>query len=167
MDGFHFKGNEVVGLSLEVTHSSIGGHYLDEIRKGYDIIMNLGISPGINSVLLERIAVNWQDDRKDEEGISSGSGRIVKDGPDGLFTRLPVEAITHSLRSVKIPCDISFSAGTFLGNKIFYYSLYYTKSRAGLIHFPLETESSLEGEYPTMNIEHMIKSVELAIQKTI
>ena len=104
---------------------------------------------------------------KDEDGLSARVGRIVKDAPDGLFSRLQTDEILHSLRSAKIPSELSFSAGTFVCNKIFYYSLYYTKAKAGFIHFPLDSESSLDGRYPTMSIDNMIKSIEMVIQKTI
>ncbi|MCL4447040.1 MAG: pyroglutamyl-peptidase I [Thermoplasmatales archaeon] len=166
LDGSHFKGKEVVGITLEVKHSVIEKRYLMELKKEYEIIINTGIGPGRNVIGIEKIAVNWQGSTKDEEG-SSRDGKIAKDAPDGIFTRLPVEEILHSLRSAKIPSEISFSAGTFLCNKILYCSLYYSTARAGFIHFPLDSESSLDGKYPSMIIDNMIKSVELAIQKTI
>jgi pyroglutamyl-peptidase len=167
LDGSYFSGNEVVGLSLEVKHSYLRKQYLQQIKKGYDVIINTCLSPGRNAITIEKMAINWQDDIRDEEGIAPRVGKIVEDGPDCLPSRIPAEGILEALRSNKIPSEISFTAGAFVCNKILYYSLYFTKSRAGLIHFPLETESSLDGRYPTMNIDHMIRSVEIAIQKTI
>ncbi len=154
-------------MNLEVKHSDLDKEYLEEIKKDYDAIINTGISPGRNAISVEKIALNWQDDMKDEDGLSARVGRIVKDAPDGLFSRLQTEEILHSLRSAKIPSELSFLAGTFVCNKIFYYSLYYTKAKAGFIHFPLDSESSFDGRYPTMSIDNMIKSIEMVIQKTI
>ncbi|MGC8562041.1 MAG: hypothetical protein ACP5UZ_05610 [Thermoplasmata archaeon] len=167
LNGSYFKGIEVVGLALEVKHSEIEKRFRQELERGYDIIINTGLSPGRSVIGIEKIAVNWQGDSKDEEGKLSKPGRIIEEAPDGMFSRLPVEDILHSLRSSKIPSEISFSAGTFLCNKIFFYSLYYSSARAGFIHFPVDSESSLDGKYPTMIIDFMIKSVEMAIQKTI
>ncbi|MEM0135163.1 MAG: hypothetical protein QXU18_08075 [Thermoplasmatales archaeon] len=167
LNGSYFNGREVVGLTLEVKHSELEKKFLQELEKGYDIIISSGLSPGRNAISIEKIAVNWQEDIKDEGGESRGGGKILKVAPDGIFSRLPVEAIFHSLRSAKIPSVISYSAGTFLCNKIFFLSLYYSKAKAGFIHFPLDSDSSLDGKYPTMTIDNMIKSMEIAIQKTI
>ncbi len=167
LNGSYFKGNEVVGISLDMKHSIIRREYAEELKKKHDIIINLGIVPGLNAVSLEKIALNWQDGSKDEEGISATVGRIVKKGPDGLFSRIPVEGILHTLRSSKIPSQISFSTGATLCNKILYYSLFYSEAKAGLINFPLERGSSLDGKYPTMEIDLMIKSVEISIQKIV
>lgn len=166
-DGAYFKGNEVVGKTYEVKHSVIDKDYLKELKEGYDIIINTGISPGRSVIGLEKIAVNWSSGIRDESGRTPLPGRVVKGGPDGLFSRLPVDEILHSFRSAKIPSEISFSAGTFLCNKIFYYSLYHSNAKAGLIDFPIDSESSLEGKYPTMSIDNMIRSVEIAIQKVV
>ena len=129
--------------------------------------MNTGLAPGATSIKIEKIAINWQTDVKDEEGISPSPGRIVEDGPDAIFSRIDVEGAVHSLRSAGIPSDISYFAGTYLCNKIFFYSLYFTKSRAGFLHFPMTPEESVDGKNPTMDIERMIKAVELVIQKNI
>ena len=165
LDGSYFRGREVKGISLEVKHSVIEVDYLKELKKGYEAIINTGLAPGSNAVRLEKIAINWQGNTKDEDGESKEPGNILDKAPDGLFSRLPVEKIVHSLRSAKIPSEVSYSAGTFICNKIFFYSLHYTKARAGFIHFPLESESSIDGKYPTMSIDSMIKSVEIAIQQ--
>ncbi|MCL4450792.1 MAG: pyroglutamyl-peptidase I [Candidatus Thermoplasmatota archaeon] len=167
LNGSYFKGMEVVGLSLDVKHSVIEEGFKKELEKGYDIIISTGLSPGRNVIGIEKIAVNWQGDCRDEEGSTPKPGKIIEEAPDGIFSRLPVEDIVHSLRSSKIPSEISFTAGTFLCNKIFFYSLYYSSAKAGFIHFPVDSESSVDGRYPTMAIDFMIKSVEIAIQKTI
>jgi pyroglutamyl-peptidase len=167
LNGSYFRGHEVKGVSLEVKHSVIEVDYLKELKKEYEIIINTGLSPGRNAIGVEKIALNWQGDSKDENGISKEPSKIVNKAPDGIFSRLQVEKIVHSLRSAKIPAEVSYSAGTFICNKIFFYSLYYSRARAGFIHFPLESESSVDGKYPTMAIESMIKSVEIAIQQTM
>lgn len=167
LDGSYFKGMEVVGLSLDVKHSLIEQEFKKELERGYDVIISTGLAPGRSVIGIEKVAVNWQGDSKDEDGKATMPGKIIEGAPDGIFSRLPVEDILHSLRSSKIPSEISFTAGTFLCNKIFFYSLYYTSAMAGFIHFPVDSESSVDGKYPTMVIDFMIRSVEMAIQKTI
>jgi Pyrrolidone-carboxylate peptidase (N-terminal pyroglutamyl peptidase) len=148
LNGSYFKGMEVVGLSLDVKHSVIEEGFKKELEKGYDIIISTGLSPGRTVIGIEKIAVNWQGDYKDEEGSTPKPGKIIEDAPDGIFSRLPVEDIVHSLRSSKIPSEISFTAGTFLCNKIFFYSLYYSSAKAGSYIFLLTPKALLMGNTP-------------------
>lgn len=155
-------------MNLKMTRKEIYSSYLNEIMKEYDCIINTSIFPGRTSVSLEKIAVNWSEDSVDGEYGVLGNGRkIAEKGPDTILSRIPLEEILHSLRSIKIPSQISLSAGTSFQNEIFYLSLYHSKSKAGLINFPLETSSALQGEYPSMTIDLMIRSVEAVIQKII
>ncbi len=167
LDGSYFKGREVVGIAYDFKNSVIEKKYPQELKKGYEIIINTGITPGRNVIGIEKVAINWQDPTKDEVGTSAREGRIVDKAPDGIFSRLPVAQILHSFRSSKLPSQMSYCAGTSMNNKIFFYSLYFSKAKAGLIQFPIDSESSLDGKYPTMLIDNMIKSVEIAIEKTI
>lgn len=167
LDGSYFKGNEVVGLSLDVSHSYLRTQYPEVLKNGYDVIINTSLSPGNSSIDIVRVAVNWQDEISDVDGVSPKSGKIVSRGPEGIISRLPIDDIIHALRSARIPSKISLDSGSFISNKIFYYSLYLTKVRTGLIQLPMDSESSLDGKFPTMNIDNMIRSVEVSIQKTI
>ncbi len=167
LDGSYFKGREVVGIAYDFKHSEIEKRYLQELKKGYEIIINTGMSPGSSSIGIGKVAINWQDPMKDEDGTSATQGRIVDKAPDGMFSRLPVAQILQAFRSSKLPSHVSYGASTSLNNKTFFYSLYFSKAKAGLIQFPIDSESSLDGKYPTMLIDNMIKSVEIAIQKTI
>lgn len=166
LDGAYFKGEEVRGLELDVTHEAIK-NYLDELKNEYSIIINTGLAAGRSYISVEVIAVNWQSSEKDENNFAPPEGKIIDNGPDGIFSSIPVRDVLHTLRSAKIPSKLSFTAGTFLCNKIFYYSLYNSKAKVGFIHLPATDDISVTGEYPTMEIEKMIKSIELTIQKTL
>ncbi len=167
LDGSYFKGEEVRGIEIEVTHEAIR-NYIEEIgRNEYSLIINTGLAAGRSYISVEVIAVNWQSSEKDENDFAPADGKIVENGPDGIFSSIPFLEVLHSLRSAKIPSKLSFTAGTFLCNKIFYSSLYYSKAKVGFIHLPATDDISVAGEYPILEIEKMIKSVELTIQKTI
>ncbi|MEM0073314.1 MAG: hypothetical protein QW078_03110 [Thermoplasmatales archaeon] len=167
LDGTYIKGEELKGIKLEVKNSEIEGKYLDQLKEKYSLIVNTGLAPSNRSISLEKIAINWQTDIKDEEGISPSTGKIDEKAPDAIFARMDVEKIIHSLRSAGIPSEISYFAGTFLCNKIFFMTLYKTDYPAGFIHLPLTPDASLDGKYPTMDMELMIKAVEIVIQKVI
>lgn len=167
LDGMYFKGQETRGIELDVTHKAVNGEYLKILEDKYSLIINTGLAAGRNYISVEVIAVNWQSAEKDESNFSPEEGKIVNNGPDGIFSRIPVKDVLHSIRSEKIPSRLSFSAGVYLCNKIFYYSLYYSDALAGFLHFPATAEISLSGEYPSMEIEKMIRAVELTIERSI
>ncbi len=166
LDGAYFKGEEVRGIELGVTHRELDD-YVKMLNENYSLILNTGLAAGRSYISVEVIAVNWQGSEMDEEKFSAKEGKIIENGPDGIFARIPFKEIVHTLRSDRIPSKLSFTAGTFLCNKIFYLSLLNSSSKAGFLHFPATDEISINGEYPSMNIEKMIKSVELTIEKTI
>ncbi|MEM0127949.1 MAG: hypothetical protein QXO03_02530, partial [Thermoplasmatales archaeon] len=145
LDGSYFKGEEVRGIKLEVKNSEIRGRYLKELEVKYSLIVNTGLAPASKSISVEKVALNWQTDIKDEEGIAPSTGRIEEAGPDAIFARIDVERLVHSLRSSGIPSEISYFAGTFLCNKIFFTTLRRTSAPAGFIHFPLTPDSSIDG----------------------
>jgi pyroglutamyl-peptidase len=167
IDGSYFRGKEVIGRSFEMSRKAVIEEYIPELEKKYDPILNLSVSPGLNAVSLEKIAINWSEIHTDEELVPPSSGFIVNDAPDGIFSRIPLMDILESLRSSRIPSRISYSAGAGIGNMISFYSLFLTRSKAGLIQFPVDISDALDGKYPSMGIDLMIKSVEIAIQKTI
>lgn len=167
LDGIYFKGEEVRGMQLEVTHNAINNEYVRALQEKYSLIINTGLAAGRSYISVEVIAVNWQSAEKDEANFSPEEGKIINDGPDGIFSRIPVKDVLHSLRSERIPSRLSFTAGTYLCNKIFYYSLYYSGATAGFLHFPATDDISISGEYPSMEIEKMIRAVELTIEKSI
>ncbi len=167
LNGSYFKGKEVVGTTLEMGHSAIDRVYREEIGKDYEAIINLCLSPGRTSVGIGKLAINWQAGGGDEDGPATKVGKIIENGPDALFSRIPAEETVHSLRSSRIPAEVSYSCGASLCNKIFFYSLYLSKARAGLVLLPVDSDSSLDGKYPTMAIDSLIKSAEIVIQKAI
>lgn len=100
--------------------------------------VSFGLSPTL-TIRLERIAVNFNhlDKKADNDGKKPQDERIVPGGPVGLESTLPVQAIFTRLRERRIPAMLSFHAGTYLCNNIFYVLRSSAPNiPAGFVHVP-------------------------------
>ena len=93
------------------------------------------------NISLERIAVNWQQARiADNDQQQPTSTKINPQGPDGLFSSLPIDSLTQNLRlTTAVPIEVSNSAGTFVCNDLMYHLMEYSLTRdlrSGFIHVP-------------------------------
>lgn len=135
------------------------------------VVIALGQAEGRREITPERIAINLDDARiPDNAGNSPKESPIVENGPDAYFTTLPIKSLVEKLNENGIPASISLSAGTFVCNHIFYAMQHHCAGKAiksGFIHLPLMREQA--GEFPglpTMQIEEMIRGIELVLDLT-
>lgn len=86
---------------------------------------------------IERIGINWVDARiPDNDGVTLKNQKILETGPDGLFTRLPMEAMMAAA-SPFVPVKISTSAGEYVCNYVLYSFLrLYPDVPGTFIHIP-------------------------------
>lgn len=104
--------------------------------------VSLGLASGRRVVSLERLAVNCDDfERPDNGGHLRRDAPIVPDGPPALWTTLPVRRMETALRNDRIPVEISYSAGTYVCNHLFYAVQYElirrgVPCRYGFVHLP-------------------------------
>ncbi len=83
--------------------------------------ISLGLSSGRKVVSLERIAVNWEDFQvSDNAGNLRRDAPIMADGPLALPTTLPIRQMEAALRQDRIPVEVSYAAGTYVCNHLFY-----------------------------------------------
>lgn len=76
----------------------------------------------------------------DNEGTVRLLTRILPEGPEAYRTTLPVERMTARLKEEGIPARLSFTAGTYVCNNLFYHLLHDTRHTgipAGFVHLPL------------------------------
>ncbi len=101
-----------------------------------------GLAGGRNGITPEMAAVNLKDARiPDNAGQKPVEEKIIREGPESLLSTLPVRKMKEELSGNGIPCDISYSAGTFVCNEVMYRLLFYMKEsgrekKAGFIHVP-------------------------------
>ena len=135
------------------------------------VVIALGQAEGRKEITPERIAINLDDARiPDNAGNSPKERAIVAGGPDAYFTTLPIKNLVEKLNENGIPTSISLSAGTFVCNHIFYAMQHHCARKAiksGFIHLPLMNEQASEFPgLPTMQIEEMIRGIELVLDLT-
>lgn len=120
-----------------------------------DVILCVGQAGGRSAVTPERIAINLNDARiPDNEGNQPAERSIEPDGPDGIFSTVPVSAMANAIREAGIPGAVSLSAGAFVCNDTLYRLLRHyagTSVRVGFIHVPYLPQQAKEG-VPSMEL---------------
>ena len=134
-----------------------------------DVVIALGQAEGRSQITPEKIAINLDSARiPDNAGNMPNNIQIISGGADGLFSTLPVEEIVEKLKEADIPTSISYSAGTFVCNHIFYVIQNHCKLlniQSGFVHVPLmESQASEFPGLPTMPLNQMVEAVKLMIK---
>lgn len=151
LDARDLGGVRVVGRVLPVRWFAAIRTAMDaigEVRP--DAVVMFGQAGVRAAMAIERIGINVCEG-KDNAG-EDGAGRpIAADGPDGIFSRLPIGAIAAAVREAGIPAEISNSAGTYLCNHVAYgvpqaLAAAGSPIPAGFIHTPLLPRQLVELE---------------------
>lgn len=127
-----------------------------------DAPISLGVAVGRDVVSLEQVAINL-----DSAGIEDNDGDrrcdepIVPDGREAYFSSLPVRASFERLRAAGEPVEISYTAGTYVCNHVFYEGQRISRELglsipAGFVHVPAicaDGEEDADGEEATEGVE--------------
>ena len=132
-------------------------------------------------VSLEKVAVNFAD--LTESNVLYNCGSRPKDeilepeAPVAYFATLPIREILSKLRENSIPAEISYDAGTFGCNQLFFHLMHKihvdgVDIPAGFIHVPclpsqtVQQQETRRGSMPSMELERIIKAVGIAVRVT-
>lgn len=99
---------------------------LEEIYSGseFDFSLHLGQAGGTAAITIERVAVNLMDsEHPDNDNVTKVEERINPESADGFLTKINVKALVQYLNKNKIPAVISYTAGQYICNEVYYYSL--------------------------------------------
>lgn len=127
-----------------------------------DLVLCLGLKSGATAIELERIAINLDDAyMPDNSGDQPRERPILADGPDGIFSPLPLLRIQKAIQAAGVPAQLSSSAGTYVCNHVFYIAL--TTAReltppppVGFFHLPLTPQQALtRHNRPSLALEDM------------
>ena len=134
-----------------------------------DVVLCLGQAEGRHAMTPERIAINIDDARMaDNSGVLISERAIIEGGPDAYFSTLPVKAMVEAMKAAGVPAAVSYSAGTFVCNHIFYSLQHHLKGSAvksGFMHVPLMDQQRVEfAGLPTMPLGQMIAGVQAALK---
>ncbi|OAA31712.1 pyrrolidone-carboxylate peptidase [Kosmotoga arenicorallina S304] len=136
-----------------------------------DTVIMLGQAGGRAAITPEMVALNWIDARiKDNRGQKPIDKKIVEGGPAAYFSTLPVRKIVEALTKGGIPARVSYSAGTFVCNALFYQVMHFIienryQIKAGFVHFPyLSGQVLYREEAPSLDLAKSIEGLNLIIE---
>ncbi len=130
-----------------------------------DVILCIGQAGGRSAVTPELVAINLRNSTiADNSGYMPKDEPIVSGGDCAYFSTLPVRKIAEAVDSSGIRAQVSYSAGAYVCNDLLYSLLNRynnTQTRVGFIHIPYCTAQQKE---PSMDLETIIKALEIAIE---
>ncbi len=168
LHGRKIAGAPVIGLVLPC----VFGASIRALRAALDthhpqLVLGLGQATGRDGFTLERVAINLDDARiADNAGAQPIDQPVEPRGPAAHFTTLPIKAMAAALRDAGHTASVSYSAGTFVCNHVFYglqHALKRRRSvRSGFIHLPCLPEQAAAGQ-PSLSLAAMIAGVGIAL----
>lgn len=137
---------------------------IKEIEPG--ALLGLGQAGGRPAISLEQIAINLFS--RNEIGGGGRIRRIVEDGPDAYFARVPLGAMLSAIAREAIPASLSLTAGAFVCNAAMYAGLHALRDRpevpVGFVHLPYATaQAARHPGAASMSLELMERAVELSM----
>jgi len=178
LDGAVVGGATVTSRMLPVSYTDMPAALEKAIAEVQpDLCIGLGMEPRGSRIRLERVALNLADapDYADNDGEAPEGRPLIsdEDAPLAYYAKLPLTHIESVLKAAEIPVMRSLSAGAFLCNAAFYYTMHIshrppTSFRGGFIHVPPlpGTPAAPEPEHG-MPLEQIVKAVRLAIQTVV
>lgn len=173
---FEIENVEISTILLPVNYDECAEKLIkkmDDIQP--DVVISCGLAAGRTAITPERIGINIKDTGSgdpypDNKGNIPTDEVIDEEGPDGLFSTLPIRLIEKNLKAQHIPAAISNSAGTFICNNTLYAVLNHIQkknlhTKAGFIHFPASTKmSALNPSLPSLPQETMAKALKVIVE---
>jgi len=155
----------VFGRSISVLQAQLAA--LDPV-----LVLALGQAGGRTCISLEKVAINYNDARiADNQGQQPLATATADDGPAAYFSNLPLKHLVQQLRSNDIPAEVSFSAGTFVCNHLFYGLMHALAAkplvRAGFIHIPYSPAQAARQQSASMSIDMVVAALKICIEVSL
>lgn len=159
---------EVEQRILPVEYVAAQGQLADLYReKSYAATLHFGQSSKARNAEFEMFAINWKHVGAAEPGP------LDHEGPQAFRTQLDHATWQESLQAADICGDISFHAGTYLCNAVYYWSLQQSEQignpgYALFVHVPLAAEQGgNSGDWPVAKIQKMMATTLLWLANQI
>ncbi|MFF2488500.1 pyroglutamyl-peptidase I [Microbacterium sp. NPDC058062] len=135
-----------------------------------DIVIAAGLAGGRAAIGVERVAVNLVDARiPDNDGDQPVDVPSVPGAATAHFATLPVKEIARRIAGAGIPAQVSYSAGTFVCNHVFFTALEAAASgtRAGFVHVPWPAEHAPTTESAALPLSDIARALEIAVRTSL
>ena len=132
------------GVSLERLAAEIADF-------GPDAVLAVGEAGGRAGLSVERVAINLDDARiADNAGQQPLDRPVAADAPAAYFATVPVKAMVAAIRDAGLEASVSYSAGTFVCNHLFFGLRHLAQARrpemrCGFVHVPWTPEQAPAG----------------------
>jgi len=132
--------------------------------------IGFGQAGGRDKISLERVALNWKERDFNQANIRPWTpGPLLEGAQKAFINPMDLAKILAGLKKSKIPSEISFTAGTYICNCVYFFANQTfqdlnSKAFSLFVHVPYLPEQS-QSE-PTMPIEQILKAAELIINQS-
>jgi pyroglutamyl-peptidase len=139
---------------------------IDELKPV--LVLAVGQAGGRTELCFEKVAINFIDARiADNAGQQPVGMPVITDGPTAYFTTLPIKAMVNSLKQQGIPAAVSYTAGTYVCNTVFYALMHQLKDqpkvRAGFLHIPYAPEQAVGKAVASMPVDMVVNALKLCL----
>ena len=170
LEGREIADHKVVGVVLPCVFGDALRELRRQIRRVKPVlVLCLGQAGGRASISVERVAINIDDARIDDNaGKRPIDVPIATKGPVAYWSTLPIKAIVVALKEHGIAAEVSQTAGTFVCNHVFYGLMRMLRKkpvRGGFIHIPYAPEQvvAMTPQPPSMSVEEVVRGMEVVI----
>ncbi len=151
---------EIIRKEIPTVFGKAGKAVLRSAQEcGARMILLTGVAGGRSCVTPETVAINLRDASiADNEGNRPWNEKVLPDGPDAIFSTLPVHTMITRVSS--LPIRLSYSAGTFVCNDAFYTVLEAMKNTGipvGFLHVPLFPDEADQKGLPSLKKESTVE----------
>ena len=169
------KGAKIMKMEIPVVFDKAGDIVQQALdTEEPDIVICVGQAGGRKGVTPERIAVNLQEARiPDNDGNAPMDRPVREGGPAAYFTGLQVKAMVANLKAAGVESSLSYSAGTYVCNDLFYRVMDHIaqktaagkKIRGGFIHVPFIPEQTKDKpDMPSLPLQDIVKALTVCIE---
>ncbi|GAA5203898.1 pyroglutamyl-peptidase I [Microbacterium jejuense] len=167
-----WSGPEVlITAVLPVTFAGAGARLRELVAEHRpDVVIAAGLAGGRAAIGVERVAVNLLDARiPDNDGDQPVDVPSAPGAPAAHFATLPVKEIARRITAGGIPAEVSYSAGTFVCNHVFFTALEAaaSRTRAGFVHVPWSSEHAPSSDAATLPILQIVEALEIAVRTSL
>jgi pyroglutamyl-peptidase len=139
---------------------------IDELKPV--LVLAVGQAGGRTELCFEKVAINLIDARiADNAGQQPVDQPVLSQGPAAYFTTLPIKAMVQRLRQQGIPASVSYTAGTYVCNTVFYALMHKVKNTpavpAGFLHIPYAPEQAVGKAVASMPVELVVRALKLCL----
>ncbi|HHY44704.1 MAG TPA: pyroglutamyl-peptidase I [Firmicutes bacterium] len=175
LEGTEISGYKVVTALLPVEWGTVRDRMEALIRELEPaVILSLGLAAGRSEISVEKVAINYTSESKDNKGVIPAEREIIPGAPDGYFATLPAEEVVEAVRAEGIPAKLSLSAGAYLCNYAFFCASHLTKqgggkTQVGFIHIPATPEMVAKRKtgVPSMELSRIKRAVEISLRTAV